>query len=153
MKFTKITDLKSGDCFIWADDHTRQFMCADEDIDRLAVLRFEEIDQNEEDKLWFLNHNGDTDTLYFDDLCKVIVTQNKYGPITGVMDDQVLCDFCGDDLKSHIGPLRRLLVGVSTCPNRSDGYFAPMELSLRRWHPEVFKHTMTDNDFFESIGL
>jgi hypothetical protein len=154
MKFTKITDLKYGDHFIWADDYTRDFMCADEEPDRLAVLRFEEISGLEDDKLWFLNHNGDTDSLYFDGRCRVIVTQNKYGPITGVMDDKVRCIFCGDDLGSHIGPLRRLLAGSSTCPHRSDGYFAPNEESLRYWHPEAFKHkTMTENEFFESIGL
>jgi hypothetical protein len=144
MKFTKITDLKYGDHFIWADDYTRDFMCADEEIDRLAILRFEEIDQNEDDKLWFLNHQRDTDCLYFDHLCKVIVTGNQDGRIPAVMNHRVRCISCGDKFYEH--------TGTFVCPHFG-GFFAPLEVSLRFYHPEAFDQTMTDDDFFKSIGL
>ena len=156
MKFTKITDLKYGDHFIWADDYTRDFMCADEETDRLAVLRFEEIDRSENDKLWFLNHNGDTDCLYFDERCRVIVTQNQYGPLSGLMNPQVRCIQCGDGFSDHCDSKGRLVdVGsFSTTCRHFTAYFAPAEVSLRYWHPEAFRHkTMTEDEFFESIGL
>lgn len=142
MKFTKIKDLKYGDCFIWGDDYTRQFMCVDEEHDRLAPLIFDRVEDSSAlgPKVWFLNANQDEVYLYFDSRCRVIVAKPVFGD---VMHGQVRCNTCGGRLHKH---------QYMKCNSVDAGYFSPVEDSLMHWHGEAFNQ-MSHDEFFESIGL
>lgn len=155
IKVKLVSKLEPGEKFIWADDYTRDFMCADENPEVLQVLtavKHEDTDTCYDDEriIRFTQLNGHPDYLYYNKNCRVIVIDRA----NDLFAYGVKCDNCGVRYGSHYcnGDARKS--GIRCQSGLSEEWFVPNQKSLWDFHREVMSPAYkTGEDFFSSIGL
>jgi hypothetical protein len=147
MRLKMVSELEPNECFIWADDDTRDYMCTDEVPERLQVLRCIEI--REHDRVIVKCLDGTSHYLYFQPRDRVIVINL---PSRNVHPD-VRCDSCGGRYGNHFTGLDPMNLGISCSGFRSGDHFVPNEESLREYHGSAMQYRGAKSDFFADIGL
>lgn len=143
----KATNLKVGDHFVWATNESRDFMCADNNLNyhRLQVLKVISVEKGVENGVYVNCQylNGETWVFFvFDDILVAIIRGH------GDFQNDVRCDGCGRRYGDHYCGETAIKEGI-TCKFRHSGlWFVPNEAYLRLHHKFP-----SEDEFFAEIGL
>jgi hypothetical protein len=146
MRIKLVSELKTGDEFIWGSDKTRANMCVmGEDLGPLIFTKMELGDPLNNDptiggRVFWLSRSMNENSRWFLKTDMVLVRQydNDYD-----IDFRVRCMHCGDPYGEHM---------LLKCVN--GGYFIPLQNDLERMHPDYKMAVRGDaEEFFNSIGL
>lgn len=149
-----VDQLERGESFIWLDDYTRDFMCVEDDPNRLQVLKFDYVDSStyypKEGQVFYTYLDGSHDSLYYDAKCLVIAFTTK----THVMASGLRCDNCKRSYGNHFTNGDATVHGIRCNSADSGQWFVVNDESFADYYAELLSaYRNCSKDFFASIGL